>query len=176
MRQLRRPFHIIVVQPRGFDPGQFSRSTGIYIYHGIGMPLQETGHHLRPYVPFHRPTNDVRLMLTGGNKDDPACTKDGSDPHGYGFQRDIFFPEEIGSRIFSGHLIEPNRSGAVIRKRTGFIESDMPCTTNTENLNADAAGFLDLILVPATVLTNVFRWKITSRYKNLLLGYIQVIE
>src|SRR6185503_19801813 len=67
--------------------------------------------------------------------------------HGDGFARDILLAEEVGGGIASRDGVEGDESRAAVRAGAGFVEPDVAGLADAEDLQIDAAGPHDGLLV-----------------------------
>src|SRR5262249_28598355 len=111
-----------------------------------------------------------------GHQDDLAGIKDGADPHGQGLHRHVFFAEKAAGGIAAGHRIEADQAGAAMTGGAGVVEADVATTANAQNLQVDAAGPANLLLVIGAVILDFFRADSAVRQMDVLRLDVDVIE
>ncbi len=89
-------------------------------------------------------------MFTGGEENDLPRIENCGDTHGDGFSRNVFLAEEVGGRIPSRDGIEGDQACAGILWRAGLVEADVAASPDTQELQVDAAGLHDRVLVRLT--------------------------
>ena len=101
--------------------------------------------------PFDGPLHDRRLVLAEGHDDDLAGLEDGADAHGQGLVRHVLLAEEAAGGVAARHRIERDQARAAVARRAGLVEADVAGAADAQDLQVDAAGPADQLLVAGAV-------------------------
>lgn len=126
-------------EPGQFDAGELAGGTRVDVKMGVRMSLEEgCGDGFR-HRAFDRFGDHVGFVVAPGHEDEFFATKNASDTHGDGEVRHIFFTSEIRSGILTGDAVQGDTAGQRVTAGAGFIEADVACAPDAENLEVDAA-------------------------------------
>ena len=59
----------------------------------------------------------------------------------------VFFAEEVAGRVLPGHRVERDHPRAAVARAARLVEADVPRAADAQNLQVDAAGLFDGLLV-----------------------------
>ena len=114
---------------------------------GVGMLLQEAGGDGVGDRPLDGPLHDRRLVLAEGQEHDLAGVEDGADAHRQGLVRHVLLAEETAGRVAARHRVERDQARPAVAGRAGLVEADVAGAADAQDLQVDAAGPADLLLV-----------------------------
>ena len=78
---------------------------------------------------------------------DLAGLEDRGDAHRDRLARHVLLAEEVGRGVLAGHQVEGDEPGAALEPRARLVEPDVPGRADAEELEVDAAGGADRLLV-----------------------------
>ena len=133
------------------------RGGAVDVEGGVRMALEERGRDLVVHLALDRPTHDGGLVLAGREDEDLAGLEDRGDAHRERLARDVLLAEEIGRRVLPGHQVERDEAGAALGARAGLVEADVPRPPDAEELEVDAAGLADRLLVAGDLVLHLRR-------------------
>ena len=113
----------------------------------VAMGLQEAGGHLLGNGLLDRPADDRRFVLTQRDDQDLPRLEDRPHAHRDRLQGHVFLAEEVAGRVLSRDRVERDHSRAAVAGASRLVEADVPRAADSQNLQVDAAGLFDGVLV-----------------------------
>src|SRR5262245_35806199 len=120
------------------------------------MVLQEAGGDGVGHIAFDRLLNDGGLVVAEGQNDDFFRFENRTDSHRHGLVRHILLAEKPAGGIPGSDGSERHAARAAVARGTRLIEPDMTRTADTEYLQVDPTGLLDLTLIASAELIGLF--------------------
>src|SRR5262249_36497416 len=105
----------------------------------VTMLLEKAGRDGISDVGLHSPSDDGGLVFTKRHDDDLASFQDSADAHRQRLVRNILFAKKTAGGVPTRYGIEGCQSRAALADRTGFVETDMSCSADTQQLEINAA-------------------------------------
>ena len=81
--------------------------------------------------------------------------EDGADAHRERLVRHVFLAEEAAGGVAARDRVERDQARAAVARRARLVEADVPGAADAEELQVDAAGPADLLLVAGTVILDL---------------------
>ena len=162
--------------PRPANRRQLSRGGLIKDEGRVGVFLQKAGADGVGQLFLDRLAHDRRLVLAEGHDDDLARLHDRADAHGQRLVRHVVFAEEVARGITPRHRIERHRPRPALARRARLVEADVPAAADAEDLQIDASGPANHLLVVDAMLVHFAARHRAVRYVDVLLGNVDVAE
>ena len=115
-------------------------------------------------------------MLAQRDQQDLAGVKDRAQAHRDGLRGHVLLAKEIAGRVAPRDRVERAHPGAAIGQAKRFVEADVPVAADAQQLNVDAAGLANLLLVPAAMLLQLVRRSQPVGNENVLVFDVDPLE
>ena len=143
-QRLQRPH-----EPGRLEPRELRRGRPVEHELRVGVLLQRAGRDVDAGLLLHRLADDLRLVLAEGQQDHAAGVHDRAHAHRDRLPGHVPLPEEVARRVGPGHAVERDQAGAAVEGAARLVEADVARPTDAEDLQVDAAGRTDPLLIPA---------------------------
>ena len=163
-------------QPWRLEASEFGGRRGIEHEPRVRVVLKVRGRNVRVDLALDGSTHNGRLVLAEGQQDDAVGAHDCADTHGDRGSRDIPLTEKVAGRVHARDLVERDEPRAALQTRARFVESDVTCSTDAQNLEVDPACGLDLLLIGAAVRTHALPVDRAIGNVHLLARDVHVVE
>ena len=157
--------------------GEVGGRRAIDVERGVRVALQERRRDLVVDLALDRPADDRGLVLAGGEDHDLARLEDRGDAHRDRFARHVLLAEEVGGGVLARDRVEGDQPGPALGAGAGLVEADVPRPADAEDLEVDAAGGADRLLVaPALRPPTSSRGTIAARDVDVARGDVELGE
>ena len=119
----------------------------IDVERGVGVALQERRGDLVVDLALDRAADDRGLVLAGGENHDLAGLEDRGDAHRDRLAGHVLLAEEVGGGVLPRHQVERDQPGPALGAGARLVEADVARAPDAEELEVDAAGGADRLLV-----------------------------
>ncbi len=170
-----RPFDPLE-NPWRLDPRELRGRGEIEIDRDALMALQEGRCHVGRDLAFDGAHHDPGLVLAGREQRDLFRVENRGDAHRDRFAGHVLDAEEISGRVPAGQRVERDDAGARRRVGARLVESDVARLADAEQLEIDAAGRANRLLVRGARFRDALAGGHTLGDVNVLLRDIHVLE
>jgi hypothetical protein len=135
-------------EPRRLEPRQPRRRRPVEHEPRVGMLLEGACRHVAARRLLDRLVHDRRLVLAKGQQHDAAGIEDRAHAHRDRLAGHVPLAEEVGGGVGPGDAVQRDQSGAALGRAARLVEAHMAGPADAQDLQVDATGLADRLLVP----------------------------
>ena len=163
-------------QPRRPDARELSGRGRVQVDGRVRVLLQVRRGDVRVDVPFDRAADDPGLVLAGRDQRDLPRLEDRRDAHRDRLGRHVLLAEEVGRGVLARDRVQVDEPRARAAPRARLVEADVPAPAHTQDLEVDAPGAADRLLVFARVCVHLAPAQVATRDVHVLGADVHVLE